>query len=82
MSNLQILVDELRERVTRLEAATLRRRRYNQQEAALEIGTSVSKLREEQRAGRIKGVLNGRIWTFTDKEIERYLAGRGEGDAA
>jgi hypothetical protein len=38
----------------------------------------VSKLREEQRANRIKGVLNGRIWTFTDKEIERYIAGRGE----
>ena len=72
----QTIIDELRERIARLEAARPRKKRaYNQQETAREINTSVNKLREEQRAGRIKGTRNGRIWTFTDEEIQRYLAG-------
>ena len=37
---------------------------------------SVNKLREEQRLGRIKGTRNGRIWTFTDEELQRYIAGQ------
>jgi hypothetical protein len=77
--DLQDIVNELQARVARLEASKQKRRVFNQQEAARELNMSVSKLREEQRAGRIKGVLNGRIWTFTDEEIERYL---GASDAA
>jgi hypothetical protein len=80
--DLQAIVDELRKRVAKLEAAKPHRRAYNQQEAAREVGMSVNKFREEQRAGRVKGTLNGRIWTFTDEELQRYLAGQSEDDAA
>ena len=59
MSNQQEVIEELRERITRLEAVKQRRRRsYNQQEAALELNMSVNKLRDERKAGRIKGTLN------------------------
>ena len=74
--DLQAIVTELTARVTKLEASAPRRRVYKQQEAAREVGMSVNKFRGEQRAGRIKGTLNGRIWTFTDEEIQRYAAGR------
>jgi hypothetical protein len=74
----QAIIDELRERIARLEAAKPRRRIYNQQETARELNMSVKKLREQQRAGRIKGKLNGRIWTFTDEELQRYAAGESE----
>jgi hypothetical protein len=75
--DLQEIVDELRERIARLEAARPRARRaYNQQETARELNMSVNKLREEQRLGRIKGTRNGRIWTFTDEELQRYIAGQ------
>jgi hypothetical protein len=80
--DLQALVDELRERVAKLEAAKSHRRSYNQQQAAQELGMSVTKLREEQRANRIKGVLNGRVWVFTSIELDRYLASGNEGSAA
>jgi hypothetical protein len=35
---------------------------------------SVSRLREERKAGRIKSALNGRIWRFTDEDIAAYEA--------
>ena len=79
--NQQEVIDELRERIARLEAARPRRRVYNQQEAAHEVGMSVNKFRGEQRAGRVKGILNGRIWTFTDEELQRYLAAQSDGAA-
>ena len=74
--DLQEIVEELRARVAQLEAARPRKRTYNQQEAAGELNMSVNKFREEQRAGRIKGTrpANGRIWTFTDEELELYIA--------
>jgi hypothetical protein len=75
--NQQEVIDELRERIARLEAARSRRRVYNQQEAARELGMSVAKLRTEQKANRIKGTLNGRIWVFTDEEIQKYIASGG-----
>jgi hypothetical protein len=74
--NQQEVIDELRERIARLEAARPRRRVYNQQEAAHEVGMSVNKFRGVQRAGRIRGTLIGRIWTFTDEELQRYVAGQ------
>jgi hypothetical protein len=77
--DLQTIVNALVKRVAKLEATKPRRRRYNQQEAAREIGISVNKLRSEQRAGRINGTKRGRIWTITDQEIQRYIA---EGDSA
>jgi hypothetical protein len=77
----QDIFAELRERIARLEAAKSRRRAYNQQDAAREANLSVSKFREERKAGRIKGTLIGRTWSFTDDEIQRYVAGRNEGDA-
>jgi hypothetical protein len=80
--NQQTIIDELRERIARLEAARPRRRAYNQQDAARELNMSVSKLRSEQKAGRIKGALNGRIWTFTDEELQKYVDGQSEGNAA
>ena len=77
-TNQQELINELRERITRLEAVKQRRRSYNQQEAALELNMSVNKLRDERKAGRIKGTLNGRIWTFTEQAIEEYLAAQSD----
>jgi excisionase family DNA binding protein len=72
MDHLEV-IEQLRERVARLEASKPRRV-YNQQEVAQQLNVSVSKLRQELRAGRIKGTLNGRIWSFTDAAIEDYLA--------
>jgi hypothetical protein len=77
MTNQQEVIEQLRERITRLEAAKPRRRAYNQQETAVELNMSVAKLREEQKAGRIKGTQNGRIWVFTNQAIEEYLASEG-----
>jgi hypothetical protein len=72
----QQTIDELYERIARLEAARPRRRAYNQQDAARELGISVAKLRSEQRAGRIRGTKNGRTWFFTDGELQRYVTGK------
>jgi hypothetical protein len=72
----QQVIDELRERIARLEAARPRKRAYNQQEAAREVGLSVNKFRAEQKAGCIKGTLHGRTWMFTDEELQRYVAGQ------
>jgi hypothetical protein len=69
--NQQEELDELRARIARLER---RPRRFNQQEAARELNMSVSKLRAERKAGRISGRRHGRIWTFSDADIEAYLA--------
>jgi predicted DNA-binding protein (UPF0251 family) len=77
--NQQQVIDELRERIARLEAVRPRRRVYNQQEAAREVGMSVNKFRREMNAGRVKGILNGRVWSFTDEELQRYVAGQSEG---
>jgi hypothetical protein len=55
MSNQQEVIEQLRERITRLEAVKQRRRSYNQQAAALELNMSVNKLRDERKAGRING---------------------------
>jgi hypothetical protein len=77
--NQQEVIDELRERIARLEAARpARRRAYNQQEAAREVGMSVNKFRREQAAGRVRGTLNGRTWMFTDEELQRYVARQGD----
>jgi hypothetical protein len=74
--DLQETLNALVERVAKLEADRPRKRVYNQQEAARELNMSVNKLREEMKAGRIRGVLNGRIWNLPDEEIRRYLAGQ------
>jgi hypothetical protein len=39
---------------------------------------SVKKFREERKAGRITGTLNGNIWMFTDDELQRYSAGKDD----
>jgi hypothetical protein len=71
----QQVIDELYERIARLEAARTRGRRvYNQQEAARELGMSVNKFRSEQNAGRISGKRSGKKWMFTDTDLEAYLA--------
>jgi Helix-turn-helix domain len=75
--DLQETLNSLAQRVAKLEAARPRRRVHNPQEAARELGMSVKKLREEMKAGRIKGALNGRVWMLTDEEIQRYIS---EGD--
>ena len=71
----QQVIDELRERIARLEAVNPRWQAvYNQTQAAARLNMSVSKFRAEQNAGRINGKLRGRIWTFTDADLEAYLA--------
>jgi hypothetical protein len=82
MESQQAIINELIERVRRLEAAP-RRRAYNQQQAAAQLNMSVSKFREERKAHRVRGVLNGRIWTFTEEALAEYLAAQSvSGDPA
>jgi hypothetical protein len=77
--NQQQIIEELRDRIARLEAtARPRRRVYNQKDAARECGMSVAKFRAEQKAGRIKGALSGQVWMFTDEELQRYLAAQAD----
>jgi len=57
--DLQATLTALVERVAKLESAKARRRVYNQQEAARELGMSVNKFRQEQKAGRVRGTLMG-----------------------
>jgi hypothetical protein len=71
--NQQEVIDELRERIARLESVSPRRRVYNQAQAAARLNMSVSKFRGEQNAGRINGRKRGRIWTFTDADLDAYL---------
>jgi excisionase family DNA binding protein len=80
--NQEQVIDELRERIARLEAVKPRRRVYNQQDAARELGMSVNKFRAEQKAGRIRGTLSGRTWLFPNEELERYLATEAKAAAA
>ena len=71
----QEIIDDLSARIARLEANSPRRRVvYNQSQAAARLNMSVSKFRGEQNAGRIKGKRRGRIWAFTDADLEAYLA--------
>jgi hypothetical protein len=73
--DLQQIVDELRERVAKLETVQPRRRVYNQAQGAVRLNMSISKFRGLQYAGRIKGKKCGRIWEFTDENLEEYVAG-------
>jgi hypothetical protein len=75
---LEETLDALVARVAKLEATRPRKRVYNQMQAAVELGMSVNKFREEQRAGRIKGTLSGRNWMFADAELQRYAAGQSD----
>jgi hypothetical protein len=71
----QQVIDELRERIARLEAASPRHQVcYNQTQAAARLNMSVSKFRSEQYAGRITGRKRGRIWTFTGADLDAYIA--------
>ncbi len=72
------VIAELRERIARLEATKPRQRAYNQQDAAREVGLSVNKFRAEQKAGHVTGKLIGRTWVFTDDELLRYIAAKGD----
>jgi hypothetical protein len=80
--DLQTTLSALAERVAKLEAARPRRRVWNQQDAAREVGMSVNKFREEMKAGRVRGVLAGRTWIITDEELQRYVTGQAEVSAA
>jgi hypothetical protein len=80
--DLQDTVNALAARVAKLEAARPRKRVYNQQEAAAELGMSVNKFRTFQRAGLINGILNGKTWMFADEELQRYVERQAEEDAA
>ena len=67
-------IDDLRKRIARLEASSSRQRVvYNQAQAAARLNMSVSKFRGEQNAGRINGKRHGRIWSFTDDDLQAYL---------
>jgi excisionase family DNA binding protein len=68
------VIDDLRERIARLEAVNPRRRVYNQAEAAARLNMSVSKFRSLQYAGHIHGKRTGRVWLFTDADLDAYIA--------
>jgi hypothetical protein len=74
--NQQEVIDELRERVARLEAASTRRRIYNQVQAADRLNMSVNKLRALHKLGlgpkRLS--VNGRIWSYSDEALEEFIA--------
>jgi hypothetical protein len=78
--NQQEVIDELRERIARLEADTCRRRIYNQVQAAERLNMSVNKLRalHKQGLGPKRLNVNGRIWSYTDEALEEYIAAQAE----
>ena len=81
--NLQAIVDDLQQRVARLEATRPRRRVFNLLQAAQFLGMSASKFRLQYvQTGRVKGVRDGgRIWRFTQEALEELLAAeQAEGD--
>jgi len=73
--NQQTLLDALSRRIARLEATRPQLQVLNQQEAARFLGMGITKFRAEQKAGRIRGALSGRLWMFKLSELERYAAG-------
>jgi excisionase family DNA binding protein len=77
----QQVIDELRERIARLEATSPRQRVYNLTQAAARLNMSISKFRAELSAGRIRGKRSGRIWMFADADLDAYIAAQSD-DAA
>ena len=43
-------------------------------EAGTRLGLSPSTLRNQVKAGRLRGTLYGKTWTVTEREVERYRA--------
>jgi excisionase family DNA binding protein len=43
-------------------------------EAGDRLGLSASTLRNQIKAGRLRGTLYGKTWTVTEREVERYRA--------
>jgi hypothetical protein len=78
--NQQEVIDELRERIARLEAASTRRRIYNQVQAAERLNMSVNKLRalHKQGLGPRRLSVNGRIWSYSDEALEEFIAAQAE----
>jgi hypothetical protein len=78
--NQQEAIQELRERIARLEAARTRRRIYNQAQAAERLNMSVNKLRalHRQGIGPKRVSVNGRIWSYSDEAIEEFIAAQSE----
>jgi len=78
--NQQEVIDELRERIARLEAASTRRRIYNQLQAAERLNMSVNKLRalHKQGLGPRRLSVNGRIWSYSDEALEEFIAAQAE----
>jgi hypothetical protein len=78
--NQQEVIDELRERIARLEATSTRRRIYNQTQAAERLNMSVAKLRglHRQGLGPRRLSVNGRIWSYADEALEQYIAAQAE----
>jgi len=72
--DIQATLNALAERVARLEAAKPRKRAFNLQEAAREVGMSTSKFRKQYvKTGKVKGTRDRRIWRFSDKALEELL---------
>jgi len=78
--NQQEVIDKLRERIARLEAASTRRRIYNQVQAAERLNMSVNKLRalHKQGLGPRRLSVNGRIWSYSDEALEEFIAAQAE----
>jgi cell fate (sporulation/competence/biofilm development) regulator YmcA (YheA/YmcA/DUF963 family) len=78
--NHQEVIDELRDRIARLEASSTRRRIYNQVQAAERLNMSVNKLRalHKQGVGPKRLSVHGRIWSYTDEALEEYIAAQAE----
>ena len=73
------MINSLIERVARLEASKPRQRIRNQQEAAVYLNVSVSKLAGLHRLGRgPKRSRNGRNWNYLDTDLDAYLAAQIE----
>lgn len=78
--NQQEVINELRDRIARLEAASARRRIYNQVQAAERLNMSVNKLRalHKQGLGPRRLSVNGRIWSYADEALEEYISTQAE----
>jgi hypothetical protein len=76
MTDVQTALDDLRERVSRLEQEKSPRGRTNQTGAARYLGISEEALRQRHLRGEgPKRVRNGRHWSYAYADLDRYAEG-------
>jgi predicted DNA-binding transcriptional regulator AlpA len=73
------ILENLYERLSRLEAAPPRRNTYNQKQAAERLGISAQTLMRRHAAGMgPKRTKINRNWSYRDEDIEAYIAAQSD----